>query len=128
MAKKFKFTLNKCSFAHGIEELREKSHLNTNFKTKPCRSYFINSYCNYGNRCQYLHSDLIYEPHYKPFLLKAFRDKKFSKEKLKSLESFVSYSEQLALLLEGKCNLSEIYLFNCPSLIQPNGSEENNAF
>ena len=111
-----------------MEELREKMHLNSNFKTKPCRSYFLNGYCNYGYRCQYLHSELIYEPNYKQFLLKSFREKGFGKEKLKEIETFSSYIDQLNEFIEGNSISKEKQLFNCNKLHDQSLIELRQAF
>lgn len=50
---------DKCSFAHGDSELRNKILVkfkeNEKFKTKPCRSFEEKGYCPFGNRCQYTH-------------------------------------------------------------------------
>jgi len=49
---------NKCSFAHGVEELRSKLLVPTNYKTVRCQQYFEENVCNYGPRCQFLHRDM----------------------------------------------------------------------
>ena len=50
---------DKCSFAHGENELRNKilakNDDNEKYKTKPCRSFEEKGYCPFGNRCQYTH-------------------------------------------------------------------------
>eukprot|EP01017_Pseudomicrothorax_dubius_P027374 TRINITY_DN3145_c0_g1_i1.p1 TRINITY_DN3145_c0_g1~~TRINITY_DN3145_c0_g1_i1.p1 ORF type:complete len:218 (+),score=35.17 TRINITY_DN3145_c0_g1_i1:35-688(+) len=46
---------NKCSYAHGDNELKEKKHLHSNFRTTPCRQFHKNGSCFYGKRCQYVH-------------------------------------------------------------------------
>ena len=43
-----------CSFAHGIDELRENVIM-PSYKTKLCKSFVENSICNFGIRCSYLH-------------------------------------------------------------------------
>ena len=43
-----------CSFAHGIDELRENIIL-PSYKTKLCKSFVENSTCNFGMRCSYQH-------------------------------------------------------------------------
>jgi hypothetical protein len=58
---------DKCSFAHGDHELREKVHLHTNYKTKPCKQFHTSGHCFYGYRCQYLHHE--------PMELKALTEK-----------------------------------------------------
>jgi len=48
---------NKCSFAHGEEELRKKfTGNNMKYKTKKCKMFFEKLYCPFGSRCQYSHS------------------------------------------------------------------------
>lgn len=47
---------DKCSFAHGDHELLKKAHLPSNYKTKPCIQFHTTSFCPYGSRCQFLHS------------------------------------------------------------------------
>ena len=42
-------------FAHGCHELVPKM-LPANYKTKPCRGYWINGHCKYGENCMFLHS------------------------------------------------------------------------
>ena len=46
---------DRCAFAHGYEELRQKTHLASNYKTKPCKQFFELGYCMYGPRCQFKH-------------------------------------------------------------------------
>jgi len=45
----------KCSFAHGLHELRKKVHVSQKYKTTKCRSFHEKGYCIYGPRCQFLH-------------------------------------------------------------------------
>ena len=45
---------NECSFAHGIEELRENI-IFPSYKTKICKSFQENKVCNFGIRCTYRH-------------------------------------------------------------------------
>ena len=52
-----KFT-DTCSFAHGSHELVKKKHVPANFKTKACVQFHETGFCPYGNRCQFLHSQL----------------------------------------------------------------------
>ena len=44
-----------CCFAHGPHELRSKE-LSASFKSKFCRKFNSHAFCNYGSRCQYIHS------------------------------------------------------------------------
>ena len=43
-----------CSFAHGLDELRE-SFIVPSHKTKMCKSFFENKICTFGIRCSYQH-------------------------------------------------------------------------
>ena len=45
---------DECSFAHGIEELRENI-IFPSYKTKLCKSFQENKICNFGIRCTYRH-------------------------------------------------------------------------
>jgi len=47
---------DKCAFAHGTRELRNKTLLASNYKTKKCKHFFEFGYCVYGNRCQFSHT------------------------------------------------------------------------
>lgn len=49
-----------CSFAHGQQELRTKTHINLHYKSKLCKQFFESGFCSYGYRCQYLHNDRSY--------------------------------------------------------------------
>ena len=46
---------NKCKFAHGKEELKE-TYIHYNFKTKKCNNFHKNGFCQFGERCIYLHN------------------------------------------------------------------------
>ena len=43
-----------CSFAHGLEEIRESSII-PSYKTKLCKSFIENKTCTFGIRCSYIH-------------------------------------------------------------------------
>lgn len=45
----------KCSFAHGDTELRQKTKDNTKYKTKVCKTFSEKAFCPFGNRCVYSH-------------------------------------------------------------------------
>ena len=47
----------RCSFAHGDHELRNKRHINLHYKSKKCNQFFEQGFCPYGSRCQYLHTE-----------------------------------------------------------------------
>ncbi|KAL4495158.1 hypothetical protein ABPG72_007265 [Tetrahymena utriculariae] len=68
---------DKCSFAHGKEQLQGKIHLHPNYKTKPCKKFFIKGICSYGNRCQYIHSiTQLIEKGHEDFLRQVYPSKK----------------------------------------------------
>lgn len=46
---------DRCSFAHGIKELKQKSFVSERYKTIRCTKFHKNSYCHYGPRCQFIH-------------------------------------------------------------------------
>lgn len=46
---------DECSFAHGIDELRENIN-SSSYKTKMCKSFQENGFCNFGIRCSYRHN------------------------------------------------------------------------
>ncbi|CAG9317254.1 unnamed protein product [Blepharisma stoltei] len=48
---------NKCAFAHGIEELRNKSHKSAKPKIPGCKMYQDKGYCIYGSKCQFSHRE-----------------------------------------------------------------------
>jgi hypothetical protein len=50
------FFNNTCSFAHGHSELRKKDLENQKYKTKKCKAFKSERYCQFGMRCQYSHT------------------------------------------------------------------------
>lgn len=46
----------KCFFAHGQKELRDKNGVRT-MKDQKCENFFKFGYCLSGNKCQYSHSE-----------------------------------------------------------------------
>ena len=48
---------NKCRFAHGRQELFDKSNSNVKYKQKHCSSFYQIGYCLYGARCHFKHYD-----------------------------------------------------------------------
>lgn len=48
------FYKNECSFAHGIDELRQSEAL-PKYKTKVCKMFNEKAVCNFGMRCNYRH-------------------------------------------------------------------------
>ena len=48
------FYKDECSFAHGIEELRQNFN-SIGYKTRLCKVFNEKSVCNFGQRCNYCH-------------------------------------------------------------------------
>ena len=48
---------NKCRFAHGKDELFEKSVNHPKYKQKNCMSFFKNGCCIYGSQCHFRHQE-----------------------------------------------------------------------
>ena len=46
-----------CAFAHGNNEIRQKTVFSNSYKTKRCKQFFECGYCLYGSRCQFLHHE-----------------------------------------------------------------------
>ncbi|KAJ2841143.1 hypothetical protein J3B02_006029 [Coemansia erecta] len=46
---------DKCCFAHGISDLRQRVRP-PNFKTQPCRNMDQNGSCPYGSKCDFIHN------------------------------------------------------------------------
>ncbi len=46
---------DKCIFAHGKENLREKVLNKSGYKKRACINFFEHGFCMYGNRCQFSH-------------------------------------------------------------------------
>lgn len=46
---------DRCNFAHGEHELKSRDFTHPNYKTVKCRNYYINGYCCFGARCQFIH-------------------------------------------------------------------------
>ena len=53
---------NKCQFAHGDQELLEKTQpTNAKYKSKICTTFQERLYCPYGKRCLFRHEDRVLE-------------------------------------------------------------------
>ena len=53
---------NKCQFAHGDQELVEKSQpINAKYKSKTCTTFQEKLFCPYGKRCLFRHEDRTLE-------------------------------------------------------------------
>ena len=46
---------DKCSFAHGSNELKKRYDTHKKYKTRPCKKYATTGNCPYGQRCQFRH-------------------------------------------------------------------------
>lgn len=44
-----------CTFAHFDHEIRHRTDVPRNYRTKPCINFTNKGFCTYGERCQYLH-------------------------------------------------------------------------
>ena len=79
------FFKDECSFAHGIEELRQNLAI-PSYKTKECKSFQETKVCPFGARCSYRHIFMYYY-----FLLILFLNE-FSKKPL------IKHSYQLLMI------------------------------
>ena len=52
--------LNVHQFAHGIHELLPPT-IPPKYKTKPCRGYWVDGFCKYGEKCLFRHDDQMEE-------------------------------------------------------------------
>lgn len=52
----------KCRFAHGKSELRQKLNVPKNYKTIKCRQFHNEMYCQFGARCQFIHKNTPKNP------------------------------------------------------------------
>lgn len=103
------FCFLKCSFAHGKHELKEKIHLHTNYKTKPCQQYFMKGYCFYGYRCQYLHSEIKYLPEFLTFVKEAYQNSHIENKLMHNsqTESIILYN--MGVLYEKSLDLKHFF-------------------
>lgn len=49
-----------CMFAHGSDELRDRSH-HKKFKTLKCVKFHELGICQYGSRCSFIHDDSFFQ-------------------------------------------------------------------
>jgi hypothetical protein len=49
---------DRCSFAHGIEELRSRTDMPPTYKLRQCKQFSETGICSYGKRCQFIHNSL----------------------------------------------------------------------
>ncbi len=102
------FYKDKCSFAHGEAELRNKKTDKTNnqkkIKIKECKNFSEKSYCSFGNRCKYLH---IVSNHrllsYKKILVKFCED--LFRESLKDDNNEVEFYKFIEMIHQNKNKL-----------------------
>ena len=52
---------DRCSFAHGIEELRIRTDMLPTYKLRQCKQFIEMGLCSYGTRCQFIHNNLTLE-------------------------------------------------------------------
>ncbi len=62
-------------------------HLNVNYKTRPCKQYFIVGYCPYGYRCQYLHRETKFVEEFRSFLISAYKQNGLRYEYLENMQT-----------------------------------------
>lgn len=53
---------DKCLFAHGKSELRQKTTVPKNYKTVKCRQFHNEMHCDFGPRCQFIHKNAKKNP------------------------------------------------------------------
>ena len=53
---------DRCLFAHGKSELRQKMTVPKNYKTVKCRQYHNEGRCDFGPRCQFIHKNIKKNP------------------------------------------------------------------
>jgi len=81
---------NKCSFAHGTDELRAKVLVPTNYKTVRCKQFFEKGFCNFGPRCQFQH----YHAHSEELTLPALTHSQLFETVLNSVEKESHLAEE----------------------------------
>eukprot|EP00388_Colpodella_angusta_P005577 GDKJ01017163.1.p1 GENE.GDKJ01017163.1~~GDKJ01017163.1.p1 ORF type:complete len:875 (-),score=293.60 GDKJ01017163.1:338-2962(-) len=47
----------RCTFAHGLDEMRKKTHVTNKYKTRPCKRFIQFGWCPYGPRCLFIHNN-----------------------------------------------------------------------
>ena len=62
-------------------------HLNVNYKTRPCKQYFLVGYCPYGYRCQYLHTETKFVEEFRNFLISAYKQNGLRYDHLENLQT-----------------------------------------
>lgn len=61
--------------------------MNVNYKTRPCKQYFLVGYCPYGYRCQYLHTETKFVEEFRSFLVSAYKQNGLRYEYLENLQT-----------------------------------------
>ena len=74
-----------CSFAHGCDELKQKTDVPKNYKTKLCKRYHKEMYCPYGARCQFLHGEASQDKYTNTVVITQ-KPKRVSKKKVVCVE------------------------------------------
>ena len=49
--------LERCRFAHGEEQLFQKTNSHPKFKIKKCKSFYDNGFCTFGENCHFIHHE-----------------------------------------------------------------------
>ena len=82
-----------CAFAHGSNEMRQKTVSTSFYKTKKCKQFFEFGYCPYGSRCQFMHkNDQNFPKSYKDLLNSLANKGDLKNDPLKRLKVFENFS------------------------------------
>ncbi|CAG9310347.1 unnamed protein product [Blepharisma stoltei] len=79
----------KCAFAHGDTELRDKAQISLALKTKECKLYQDKGYCVYGNKCQFSHKESSQETASNSPENSAFSSRRNSSETIHKVPLFI---------------------------------------
>lgn len=74
--------------------------MNINYKTRPCKQYFLAGYCPYGYRCQYLHNETKFVAEFRSFLISAYKQNGLRYAYLENMET----EQQKIQRLEDLCS------------------------
>lgn len=77
---------DRCSFAHGVHELRVRTDMAPTFKSKQCKQFSETMFCPYGSRCQFIHCPYTIEDQNNSKYEKMMKDNiNFSEQRIKCL-------------------------------------------
>ena len=82
-----------------------------NYKTRPCRQFFLKGYCPYGYRCQYLHSETKLIEEFRSFLISAYKENGLKYQILENFESEMKKLQKFGIDSAGK-KVEEILMSN----------------